>query len=188
MSKTRQLTGRAKSRYLRGLLEDGGDAAAALDRADSEIAQIVITRAAAERPRRLRSMRQAHQMTGSSRGNPPARPDDITNKPPPVTVTTEGAPPAIAAVATTATQTTPPPFNPYGFSAMAVLLGEGRAALEARLEAATTREQIAQLAAAQSVRLDPKLLANPKTGIARLRAACVEAVEKRVDQRRAVAG
>ena len=71
---------------------------------------------------------------------------------------------------------------------MAVLLTEGRPALEARLELATSRDQIVQLAQAQSVRLEPALLAARKTSLQLLRAAFVDAIEKRIAHRRAVSG
>jgi hypothetical protein len=78
-------------------------------------------------------------------------------------------------------------FNPYAFSAMAVLLAGGRTALEARLAPIVRREDVAALAAAQSVSLDAKLLDDPRASLDTLKKAFVAAVEKRVAHRRAVA-
>ena len=71
---------------------------------------------------------------------------------------------------------------------MAVLLTEGRPALEARLEDLSLPEQVVQLAEAQSVRLDPAVLADGLAPMPALRRAFIAAVEQRVAHRRAVSG
>ena len=81
-----------------------------------------------------------------------------------------------------------PTFDPYAFSAMAVLVKEGREALVARVEAVATADALRRLAAAQSVRLPAELLDDPATPPARLREAFVAAVEQRLAHRKAVTG
>ena len=79
-------------------------------------------------------------------------------------------------------------FDPYAFSAMAVLVREGRAGLVARVEAVANSDDLRRLAAAQSVRLPADLLADPAMPPARLREAFVAAVEQRLVHRKAVSG
>lgn len=171
--RTRLLSGRAKSRYVRALLERHGVAPNTAADADDEIMQVMVRNATAERLSTRPAAR--HRNSSANSNDPPseALPLGLQSE--------EAVGPSLAATAI-------PPFNPYAFSAMAVLLNEGRAALEARLALATTREHIVQLAEAQSVRLDPAALAAKKTSLKSLRGAFIEAVEKRVAHRRAVSG
>ena len=171
--RTRLLSGPAKSRYVRALLERHGADPEAAAAGDAEIVQVLVRPAAAERPSTRLIARRRKSWAISNDRPPAALPPGPQNE--------EVAAPSLAA-------STLPPFNPYAFSAMAILLNEGRAALEARLATATTREQIVQLAEAQSVRLDPAALAAKKTSLKTLRAAFIEAVERRVSHRRAVSG
>ena len=171
--RTRLLSGRAKSRYVRALLERHGVSPKTAAAADAEIVQVLVRPATAERLSTRPAARQRRSLANSN--DPPSEAlapgrqgEDVVG-------------PSLAATAI-------PPFNPYAFSAMAILLNEGRAALEARLATATTREQIVQLAEAQSVRLDPVTLAAKKTSLMTLRAAFIAAVEQRVAHRRAVSG
>jgi hypothetical protein len=60
--------------------------------------------------------------------------------------------------------------------------------LEALLLKTTTRDQLLQLADAQSVRLDPAILADVIASLDALRASFIEAVEKRIAHRRALSG
>ena len=69
---------------------------------------------------------------------------------------------------------------------MAVLMNEGRPALEALLAPVTAREQVMKLAEAQSVRIDPALLADKSIDVAALRSAFIEAVAQRIAHRRAI--
>lgn len=174
---TRQLSGRAKSRYVRAMMRQAGATEAATAKADAEIRSIVVAAPAAER---LAPARPIVQPRPAARA---AAPDASIDHSPPPAPAKSVLPPAAAAPEREIVA-----FNPYAFSAMAVLLNEGRAALEARLAEASTREHIVQLAEAQSVRLDPRLLSAKKTSIAALRTAFVEAVEKRVAHRRAITG
>ena len=171
--RTRFLSGPAKSRYVRALLERHGADPEGAAAADAEIVQVLVRHAAAERP-------STRRLAGQ-RINPPEMcpSPSPSSGPPPTAAINEAASPVPAAAAI-------PAFNPFAFSAMAVLLNEGRAALDERLKAATTREQFVQLADAQSVRLDPAALTNKKSSIKALRKAFIEAVEKRVAHRRAV--
>ena len=180
MTRTRQLSGRAKSRFLRDALEQTGagpDAGAALDAAVVKVwvRDVSHTQAGVRRS------------TGRRRIPPlAARPTEAIA---PAAVAVSAAPSPGAKAANPALPLpAPAPFNPYAFSAMAVLLNEGRPALEALLAQATTREQIVQLADAQSVRLDPAVAGNKKSSLTALRAAFADAVEKRIAHRRAVSG
>ncbi len=177
LRRTRLLTGQAKSRYVRTLLEQNGASPEQAGRADEEIMHVQVRSAAAQRLTTPLAARRRRF----------ALPDISPSAPPPLAA----SPSAAAVEAVRATSPAAPatePFNPYAFSAMAILLNEGRAALEARLEAATTREQVIQLAEAQSVRLDPAALGAKKASMKALRRAFVDAVERRIAHRRAVSG
>jgi hypothetical protein len=171
--RTRLLSGRAKSRYVRSLLERNGASPDQAATADEDIVQVHVRRAAAERlsaptgmnVRALRIMKPVPLSADLAAASTAEEPTTVS-------------PPEAAAA----------PFNPFAYSAMAVLLNEGRRALEARLALVTSREQIVQLAEAQSVRLDPAALAGKKTSLKALRGAFIDAVEKRIAHRRAVSG
>ncbi|HRK18494.1 MAG TPA: hypothetical protein PK970_06030, partial [Hyphomicrobiaceae bacterium] len=73
-------------------------------------------------------------------------------------------------------------FDPFAFSALAVLTRGGRAALEARVAEIGAAEHLIALAAAQHLGIDRSL-----TDIGQLRAAIVAATEVRLKERRAAA-
>lgn len=73
-------------------------------------------------------------------------------------------------------------FDPFAFSALAVLTRGGRAALEARVAEIGAAEHLIALAAAQHLGIDRTL-----TDIGQLRAAIVAATEARLKERRAAA-
>jgi hypothetical protein len=171
--RTRLLSGRAKSRYVRALLERSGASLEQAATADEEIVQLQVRSAAAERLSAPRIARWPGIPSGKAIPQSAAMPTIATTLEP-----TPVSPPEAAAEL----------FNPFAYSAMAVLLNEGRAALEARLDLVTSREQMVQLAEAQSVRLEPAALRAKKTSLKALRSAFIEAVEKRIAHRRAVSG
>lgn len=172
MITTRQLSGTAKARYLRQLLCDGGAPAAVATRADREIVRVwVRQRADGPAGRRIAPgaplIATGDRATSDPGPSPPAASPGVAPAP---------SPPAS------------PAFDPYAFSAMAILLNEGRPVLEALLGRLTERSQILRLAEAQSVVLDPALAGDTAAGIETLRAAFVAAVERRLAHRRAISG
>ena len=197
----RQLTGRAKSRYLRALANRLGAPPERADDVDREIAGITVRgpamRTAPLSASRLAAAQMQAQLSAPVASLPPAAAQDpVETLPPPPSRSevsekrnrsrekTAKAGAARAEAAATAAPT--PPFNPYGFSAMAVLLNEGRAALEARLASAITLEHFMQLADAQSVRIAPEILSAKPVDLSKLRAAFIDAVQQRIAHRRAV--
>ena len=175
MTRTRQLSGRAKSRYLRQVVEQVGAGPNVSATLDAAIVKIWVQGAGA-----------VHLGIGRPAGTRRIRPKAVAA---PTETVPAGAVPAATAPNPKTTAAEPAvSFNPYGFSAMAVLLNEGRPALEALLSKATSREQIVQLAEAQSVRLDPAVVANKRTSLKAMRTAFADAVEKRIAHRRAVSG
>ena len=195
----RQLTGRAKSQYLRALGDRLGTASERMAGLDQEIVGVTV-RAPAERmiPSRVSAsevLPGAGPVADIAPVAPPAAESVsapvIADPVPPSTGKRnrgkEKAPKSGAGTAGTPKATaSDSPFNPYGFSAMAVLLNEGRAALEAKLASATTLEQITQLAEAQSVRIAPEVLSAKPVDMPKLRAAFIDAVQQRIAHRRAV--
>lgn len=197
----RQLTGRAKSQYLRALGDRLGATPERMKDLEREIVGVTVRGHAARlTPSRVSAsgaLPDARLLEDATSVSSPA---DETG---PAAVAAEPAPPASAtgkrkrgkekaepapsqAAGTFNAATNDAPFNPYGFSAMAVLLNEGRSALEAKLARATTPEQIAQLAEAQSVRIAPEVLSAKPVDLAKLRAAFIDAVQQRIAHRRAV--
>lgn len=158
---TRLLSGVAKSRYLGTVAREMGADPALIAWLDAEIVQALVRDREGWRANSGRPRRQRRMA---------AAPKILTAPSPPL----PPAPPAA--------------FNPYAFSAMAVLMNEGRPALQDLLETITDHDQIAQLAQAQSVRLEPALLTNKKTSLTTLRTAFIAAVEKRIAHRKAVSG
>ena len=197
----RQLTGRAKTRYVRALTERLGAPANAATLLDREITGITVRRAAARLLPSRTTVSEARINVGAVEDVAPVVSTALETAP--ARVVAEPAPPANAAGKRNrgkekgakagaepagTTKAAPPvaPFNPYGFSAMAVLLNEGRAALEAKLASAVTLEQITQLAEAQSVRIAPEILSAKPVDLQKLRAAFIDAVQQRIAHRRAV--
>ncbi|MEZ5774874.1 MAG: hypothetical protein R3D33_09335 [Hyphomicrobiaceae bacterium] len=88
--------------------------------------------------------------------------------------------------ATPDTPAADPPFDPYAISAVAILINEGRAALQSRLAAIARAEDLRAFAKAQRLTLDPPLAADaaPDT----LRAALLAAAERRVASRDSASG
>jgi hypothetical protein len=176
---TRQLSGRAKSRFLREAVEQAGGGADVSARLDSQIVQVLARSTLSDRPsvKNLAGHRRMHKPETAAAPADPVPADPVPANPVPA----NPVPGTIAHAA-------PPPFDPYAFSAMAVLLNDGRPALEALLAGVTRRDQFVQLAEAQSVRLETAVLANRKTSLKAMRSAFIDAVEKRIAHRRAVSG
>jgi hypothetical protein len=95
------------------------------------------------------------------------------------------APPAeakVAPAAKPATAASIETFDPYGFSAVALLTRKGKAALAAELDKIDSAEHLRQIATAQHLAIDPGL-----ADVAGIRAALVAATERRIAERKAAA-
>lgn len=189
---TRQLSGHAKSRYLRQLAEDAGAGPQAGAKLDADIVQVLVRGTATPGP--AKGSRRGLGKTAEPRATAVLEPvgarehSAVANPLPATAASVQVSRPGKAAAKQNKAKATPPqpPFNPYGFSAMAVLLNEGRPALEAILGEVTTREQFVKLVEAQSVRIDPALLAGKSANLDALRAAFIDAVALRIAHRRAI--
>ncbi len=157
---TKQLSGGGKDKLLRGLIaaETSITAAAALRLGDAmcaAIADVRVRREAWETSRNQPPSPGAHSMS-------------------PASISTEAA--------ATARSDVPPPFDPFVFSALAVLTKQGAAALAARLAAIAELADLRQLAQSQHLAIDLAM-----TDLGALRAAIVAATEARLAERRAAA-
>lgn len=158
---TKQLSGGGKDKLLRALVATeahiSADAAARLgDTLCSAIADVRVRREAWEPVRNTTAPAPAN---GNSTSPPPLVPVDV-------------AAPAPAAA----------PFDPFAFSALAVLTKKGFAELSARLATISSATDLHTLATAQHLTVEASL-----TELAALRAAIVKATEQRLAERRAAA-
>jgi hypothetical protein len=80
------------------------------------------------------------------------------------------------------TKAEPKPFDPYAFSAMAVLTKQGRAGLESKLASIASANDLRALADAQHLAVDAQT-----TDAATLRAAIIAGAERRIAERIAAA-
>ncbi len=156
---TKQLSGGGKDKLLRALVATeahiSADAAARLgDTLCSAIADVRVRREAWEPVRNTTA-----PANGNSTSPPPLVPVDV-------------AAPAPAAA----------PFDPFAFSALAVLTKKGFAELSARLATISSATDLHTLATAQHLTVEASL-----TELAALRAAIVKATEQRLAERRAAA-
>lgn len=164
--KTRPLSGPALRKYVRDLVE--ADAEIAADPA-RRITETLVREVAEARIRLPIPQRRRSSGTPASDGK-----DRAITAPGPATETAVPDP-----------APTPPPepaFDPYAFSAVAVMTREGRTGLLARLTDITSARNLRQLADAQHLAL-PAGLEDP----AELRTAILAATERRIADRRAAA-
>jgi len=166
MKRTRHLSGAAKSAYLRRLIERvrrGSRATghhaleAVLAQADAEIVRMWV-----------RASDHDLQTSGRTSARAPTCQETAS---PPVSAAAPASP-------------APAPFDPYAFSAMAVLLSDGRGALERLLEPISEPQHMQALAQAQSVSIDAALAT--ASDIEALKVAFIAAVEQRIAHRRAI--
>lgn len=164
--KTRPLSGPALRKYVRDLVEADAEIAAEPARRITEtlVREVAEARIRLPIPQRRRapgppvSDGKDRVVTALGTSSDPAKPDHAP------------APPA------------EPPFDPYAFSAVAVMTREGRTGLLARLTNITSARNLRQFADAQHLAL-PAGLEDP----AELRTAILAATERRIADRRAAA-
>ncbi len=160
---TKQLSGAGKDKFLRGIIasEPAIPAAAAEALAETmcdAIADVRVRRDAWEAGKKTSTAKPA------SGAAPVAQPAVATEP------AVETAPPSA------------PAFDPFAFSALAVLTKKGRAALATQLAAIDTADHLHAIAAAQHLTVDAAL-----KDLAPLREALVAATEARLAERRAAA-
>jgi hypothetical protein len=165
---TKQLSGGGKDKFLRALIATETDIApAAAERLGDTMAAAIAD---------IRVRREAWEPTA----NAPVAPPSASVKPAALTK------PAPALAAPPSPQTEPAPvaaaFDPFVFSALAVLTKKGAGELSARLTEITSVADLHALALAQHLTVDTSL-----TDATALRSAIVSATEKRLAERRAAA-
>lgn len=154
---TKPLSGGGKDKFLRGVVhtvEGVPDTArqALVRELSHSIAEVRVRRDAYERIR-----------------DQPARPASAA-------VPAHPSPPAPPA------PTAKPAFDPFAFSAVAVLTKKGKAALQAEFDKITSVDDLRRLGDAQHLALDPAL-----TDIAAIRDCLVAGAERRIAERKAAA-
>lgn len=165
--KTRPLSGPALRKYVRDLVEADAEIAAEPGR---RITETLVREVAEARIRLPIPQRRRSSGTPVSDGK-----DRVITAPTTGVADTAKAVPAPAPPAE-------PPFDPYAFSAVAVMTREGRTGLLARLTDITSAKHLRQFADAQHLAL-PAGLEDP----AELRTAILAATERRIADRRAAA-
>lgn len=160
---TKQLSGAGKDKFLRGLIASElgipSDAAATLEeKMCSAIADVRVRRDVWDERKHI----------------PAANPVAITPSP------AESAAAPLTSADQTATDAAP--FDPFSFSALAVLTKKGRAALAMQFAGIDNANHLHALAAAQHLTVDANL-----TELGPLREALVTATEARLAERRAAA-
>lgn len=171
---TRKLTGRALRSYFEAILEAESELGTTprrrlLDLIDREVAQVRVRMSA---PARRRATRVAVPPEATSASSPGALP--ATEPRPSPTVAQSGTEPALPpAVA---------PFNPYQFSAVAVMTRGGPEALLARLAQITEPANLRKFASAQHIAVSADI-----TAVDDLRRAIVDGAAQRIADRRAAA-
>jgi len=185
---TKKLSGPAKDKFFERLyaIEPGVDEATAarLTRRSAETFSSVHVR-----PKAYADVRKAapRKLAAGLPGG------DARAKETPEATPTPGLPPepaparASTAPLTPAAKVAGPKFDPYAFGLVPVFQKEGREALLARLGEIADADHLRQLARAQQVSL-PQPLRTGEVALDVLRAAIVDAVAKRVADRRAAAG
>jgi hypothetical protein len=159
---TKQLSGGGKDKFLRALIATEADIApAAAERLGDTMAAAIAD---------IRVRREAWEPTANVPAIPTATPAKAATAP-----ATRLSPLADAAPAALA-------FDPFVFSALAVLTKKGAAELADRLAAITSVGDLHALALAQHLTVDAQL-----SDAGALRAAIVNATEKRLAERRAAA-
>jgi hypothetical protein len=172
---TKQLSGGGKDKFLRGLVEAVRDmpAGAATRVSDALVDGITEVRVRREVWEQLRS------------GEPVAAPE-VTPAAPKAQKAKDkarvAAPVEVAASPPAAPATPEAGFDPFAFSAVALLTRKGKPALAAALDQIERAEDLRSLAQAQHLALDPAM-----TDVVAIRAAIVAGTERRIAERKAAA-
>ena len=203
---TVKLSGHAKDRFIeRFFAEDEGlDAATRqrlVSRSQSVFTSLRVRKAAlTQRPvigkqRSLAKPRRIEQEAHGAgtaaeppRGEEPASASVPAPQPAPVSVAPSGPPSApVSGAATSATAEDAAAFDPYVFGLVPVFQREGAEGLLAKLGGIATADRLRAMAKAQQVVL-PQQLRSGDVAPDEIRAGIVEAVAKRIKDRRAAAG
>ena len=164
---TKQLSGGGKDKFLRAIVESDAEI--------SEAAARRVVEALISSVTEIRVRREVWEDVSK------AQPDEPKRKPGERPVGS-GAAATPAAKPTVPDAAAVPVFDPYSFSAVAVLSKKGRDALVAALETISAAEQLHKLAVAQHLAVDPNI-----ASVADIRAAIIEGAERRIAERRAAA-
>jgi hypothetical protein len=171
---TKQLSGGGKDKFLRGLVEAVRDlpAGAATRVSDALVDGITEVRVRREVWEQLRNGEPvaAPVVTPAAPKAPKAK--DKAARAAPVDVVPPPAAPATPQAA----------FDPFAFSAVALLTRKGKPALAAALDQIERAEDLRSLAQAQHLALDPAM-----TDVVAIRAAIVAGTERRIAERKAAA-
>lgn len=167
---TRPLSGPALRKYVRDLVEADGEIATDAGRRITETLVREVAEARIRLPIPTRRRSSAAPPAADGKDDPAGTPG------------VAGEPAVADHAAALPAPVTEPAFDPYAFSAVAVLTREGRTGLLARLTDITNAKHLCQLADAQHLAL-PAGLDDP----AELRTAIVAATERRIADRRAAA-
>lgn len=155
---TKQLSGGGKDKFLLGVVASvDGVTPAVADRIGAALADGIA------------EVRVRRDVWDAQRSAPASRPMAAT------------APVAATAKPTTAIETAPA-FDPFAFSAVALLTKKGKAALAAALDKIDTVDNLRRLAEAQHLALDPAV-----SDMAAIRTAIIAATERRIAERKAAA-
>ncbi len=154
---TKPLSGGAKDKFLRGLVD-------AVDGVPDG-ARRALTRDLTQGITEVRVRREAYERVRDQ----PDRPSELLANAAPTTVPTPAAPAKTA-------------FDPFAFSVVAVLTKKGKAALMDELDKVADVEDLRRIGEAQHLALDPAL-----TTAVDIRAAIVSGAEQRIAERKAAA-
>ncbi len=184
--RTVKLSGHTKDRFLERFFgeEPGLDAPTRqrlVQRSQSAFSSLRVRKTVLARPRV--PLKPATTPSAKLPEAQPAAPPTAPTAPPPAP-TQHAATPALAP---TATPAGPTPFDPYAFGLVPIFQREGAEGLTARLEAVTDVAHLRQMAKAQQIVLPQELRSGDAAADA-IRAGIVEAVGKRIKDRRAAAG
>lgn len=158
---TKPLSGGAKDKFLRGLI-------ATVEGVPVDVVRAV-TQQLTESIAEVRARLEVYERIRDSEPTAPS-PENPRHQALPQ-IARKAAEPAAAAV-----------FDPFAFSAVAVLTKKGRAALSAELDNIASGEHLRRLAEAQHLSLDPAL-----ADIADMRTAIILGTERRIAERKAAA-
>jgi hypothetical protein len=172
---TKQLSGGGKDKFFRGLI--AGVEGLPADAAAAVTAELI------EHVTEVRVRRDTWQELSGQPDLPAVTPDkkkppaQVARPTPTPTPTREPSPQPIAEPAVAA-----PAFDPFAFSAVAVLTRKGKAALAAELDNLVSVEHLHQIAVAQHLAVDTAL-----KDLAAVRAALIAGTERRIAERKAAA-
>lgn len=165
---TKQLSGGGKDKFLRGIV--AGEAG--LDGAAAQRLATALTDAITE----VRVRREAWEATSKPGPGEKGLRGAKAKAAAPASVKAADADAAVAAAPAAA-------FDPFAFSAVALLTRKGKAALASELSRIASAADLKAIATAQHLAIDPAI-----TDVAALREALVAATERRIAERRAAAG